>query len=271
MTFEKIKISVPADGGADAELYCYISEVSEQYSIKERKAILVCPGGGYAMTSDREAEPIARFYMAHGYSAFVLRYTCAPIPDEYVPLAQACAAMKIIRENAEKWRIIKNNIAVIGFSAGAHLAGSLATMWGDKVLTERFGFDGAVSRPDAAILCYPVITGGIHAHRGSFVNLVHENDPDGEKTKYWSLENRVTKDTCPCFLWHTASDTCVPVENSLIFASALSANNIPFELHVFPKGVHGLSLMTSEVYASPDEYVGRWAEFSAKWLARIFG
>ncbi|MBE6550952.1 MAG: alpha/beta hydrolase [Ruminococcaceae bacterium] len=263
MTYEKIQLKI-----SNAVLHCYVAEVSLQYSIKKRPAILICPGGGYAMTSDREAEPIARAYMAHGYSAFVLRYTTAPIEDEYLPLAEASESMKIIRERAEEWNIISDNIAVIGFSAGGHLAASLATMWHDEGLRAKYGFEGEINKPNAAILCYPVITGGKYAHRGSFKNLVHEDDPNGEKTTYWSLENRVSDKTPPCFIWHTASDGGVPVENSLIFSSALSKAKIPFELHVFPEGVHGLSLVTSEVYATPDPYVGRWLEFSAKWLSK---
>jgi len=263
MDYTQIKLSI--DSGV---LHCFVPDMSPSYSITKRPAILVCPGGGYSGTSDREAEPIARYYMAFGYAAFILRYTCAPITDEYIPLAQASESMEIIRKNAEEWHIISDNIAVIGFSAGGHLAASLATMWDDEGLHARYGDFGGLNRPDAAILSYPVITGGQFAHRGSFVNLLHENDPEGEKTKYWSLENRVSEKTPPCFIWHTASDAAVPVENSLLFARSLSAYKIPFELHVFPEGVHGLSLVTREVRPTADPYVGRWAEFSVSWLEK---
>ena len=265
MTYEKIQLKI-----SNAVLHCYVSEVSTQYSISKRPAILICPGGGYSMTSDREAEPIARAYMAQGYSAFILRYTTAPIEDEYLPLAEASESMKIIRERADEWNIISDNIAVIGFSAGGHLAASLATMWNDEGLRAKYGFEGEINKPNAAILCYPVITGGKFAHRGSFKNLLHEDDPNGEKTTYWSLENRVSDKTPPCFIWHTASDAGVPVENSLIFSMALSNAKIPFELHVFPEGVHGLSLATREVRPEADPYIGRWVELSAKWLSKLW-
>jgi len=253
-----------------AKLYCYVSEMSPRYSITKRPAILIIPGGGYLMTCDREAEPVARFFMGFGYSAFVLRHSTAPLDNEYLPLAECSESMRIIRENADEWAIDRDNVAILGFSAGGHLAGSLATMYNDAGLYEKYGDFGGLNRPDAAILSYPVISAFDHPHRGSFENLLGEKDPSEEKLAKWSLENRVTEDTPPCFIWHTTGDGTVPVENSILFASALSSKKIPFELHIFPHGMHGISLVTEEVKRKehPDPYIGRWARFSVDWLEK---
>lgn len=219
-------------------LKAYCRDVSREIDLERQfPAILICPGGGYGFVSDREAEPIALKYLDAGFNAFVLTYSVAPARYP-AALLQAAAAIDRIRKNAVKYHIDREKIAVCGFSAGGHLAGSLACFWNEPFLAETLKTTSENLRPNAAVLSYPVITGGEKAHRGSFDNLCAG---DAALVQKMSLETAVTKDTPPTFLWHTANDGGVPVENSLLMASALREKQIPFELHIFAEGSHGLS------------------------------
>lgn len=241
-------------------------------SCRKRPAVLVLPGGGYAFTSPREAEPIALQFNAAGYHAFVLDYSVAPAKHPQ-PLLDAARAMCIIRENAEEWGIYSDKIAVCGFSAGGHLAASLGVHWDKKYLENVEGIEIGKNRPDALILCYPVITSGEYAHRGSFINLLGEN-PNSELLYEMSLENHVSEKTPTAFIWHTFTDASVPVENSLLFAQALREKNVPFELHIYPEGPHGLSLANEETaegrpdYISP--HIAGWMKLCKEWLRLQF-
>lgn len=234
-----------------------------------RGAILICPGGGYAGTSEREGEPIAFRFAAAGYHTFVLYYSVAP--DKHpMPLRDVTRAMCIIRDNAKKWGINENKIAVMGFSAGAHLAGSLATLWNEEYLSDVPGMKPGKNRPNAAVLCYPVITGGEFREEGSFKNLTCGDEKLAEEM---SLEKRVSADTPPTFLWHTVSDEIVPVENSLLFANALRKNNVPFEMHIYPEGPHGLATSDAETCQEDlcDAHVATWMDLCAQWLESVWG
>ncbi|MEI6875832.1 MAG: alpha/beta hydrolase, partial [Spirochaetota bacterium] len=154
------------------------------------------------------------------------------------PLLAAARAISAIRERAATWNIDPERVAVLGFSAGAHLAASLGTMWGDASLLDLMGEAPGLLRPDALVLCYPVISGGVHRHEGSFLNLT---DGDTALMEALSLEKRVSPETPPTFIWATSEDQTVPVENSILFAAALAVAKVPFELHVFERGGHGLS------------------------------
>lgn len=235
-------------------------------------AILILPGGGYGFTSWREAEPIAYWANASGYHAFILHYSVAPNRHPQ-PLLDATRAMCIIRDNAKKWKVDPSKIAVCGFSAGGHAAGALATMYDEPYLLDIQGMEKGKNRPNAAILSYPVITGGEKAHRGSFDNLLGEN-ADSDMIRYLSLENRVHENMPPVFLWHTVSDSSVPVENSLLFANALTKHKVPFEMHIYPEGPHGLSLanrQTAEQNPSLiNPHVGTWTTLCKQWLDEIF-
>lgn len=235
---------------------------------KEKPLVLICPGGAYSYCSDREAEPIAMKYLAAGFHAAVLRYHCAP---EHYPVAllELAWSVQLCRRNAERWHIKENSIFVCGFSAGGHLAASLGTLWNEPVLYQVLG-QRATWRPDGQILCYPVITAGEHSHQGSIENLLGP-DCTEEMKKRLSLENRVNSDTVPAFLWHTVEDGSVPVENSLMYAAALQKNHIPFEMHLFEKGAHGLSTceaitsdLTKEIV--PDNQV--WIDMSVRFIRR---
>jgi len=238
----------------------------------KRPAVLVLPGGGYAFTSPREAEPIALQFNEAGYHAFVLNYSVAPARHPQ-PLLDVSRAMCIIRENAEEWGIYPDKIAVCGFSAGGHLAACLGVHWDKQFLENVEGIEIGKNRPDALILCYPVITSGEYAHRGSFINLLGEN-PNSELLYEMSLEHHVSEKTPPAFIWHTFADAGVPVENSLLFAQALREKNIPFELHIYPEGVHGLSLAAEETSNGRPElvspHVASWIRLCKEWLKLQF-
>lgn len=239
MLHETFKLHV--DGGEDyAKVVTYIHEYSEQLAINVRPLVLICPGGGYCHTSDREAEMMALQFVAMGYHAAVLRYSVAPAKYP-TALLELASAVKLIRDYSEEWNVDKDKIVVQGCSAGGHLAASYGCFWSEDFVAEALKVtDKEYLRPNGMILCYPVITQGEFAHRGSFENLLGEKEAElGAKM---SLENQVTKNTPKAFIWHTFEDGSVPVENSLLFASALRKEGIPFELHIYPEGSHGLGL-----------------------------
>ena len=225
-----------------ARLVTYIQDYSEDLAVRERPLVLLCPGGGYGRTSDREAEPMALQFLAMGYHAAVLRYSCAPAvyPTALTELAYSLA---LIRRNGEDWYVNPEQIIVLGCSAGGHLAASMGVFWKEEFLAGALGIrkeEQKLIRPDGMILCYPVITSGEFAHRGSFQNLLGARQE--EFSAKMSLENQVDKDTPPAFIWHTYEDGAVPAENSLLFVTALRRAGVPAEFHMYPKGSHGLAL-----------------------------
>lgn len=238
---------------------------------KKRSAILICPGGGYEFTSEREAEPIALQFNSSGYHAFVLHYSVAPKKHPQ-PLLDVSRAMCIIRKNACEWNIDPNKITVCGFSAGGHLAASLGVHW-EKTYLDVPGVEIGMNAPNALILCYPVITSGKFAHRGSFNNLLG-NNPDKKLLEEMSLEKHVNKKLPPTFIWHTLEDIAVPVENSLFFIQEMLKKNISFEFHVYPEGPHGLSLATEETDTGEIgtyPHVATWMKLCMEWLEKVFG
>ncbi len=232
-----------------------------------RPAIVICPGGGYAMTSQREAEPVAKQYFAAGFHTFILYYSVGAEARELKPLCQLASLMLHIRSHAEQWNVAPGKIAVTGFSAGGHLACSLGTLFNEPEFLKVFSGEGTV-RPDAMLLGYPVITADEFAHVDSIRN-VSGAEPGSREYAWFGLDRHVDAETPPTFLWHTAQDDLVPVENSLRFAQALSAKKIPYELHILPQGCHGLSICTREVN-TPSDYNGRWVPWSIRWLEQVF-
>ncbi|MDI9468812.1 MAG: alpha/beta hydrolase [Bacillota bacterium] len=257
-------------GRQNCSFTAYLPERWAEAAFGPRPGVLILPGGGYGFTSTREAEPIALAWNAAGYNAYVLHYTTRPGTRWPTALTEALTALHRIRDMAAAWDQDPARVAVTGFSAGAHLAADLATVSADKEFLAKLGFDPAASRPDAAILCYPVISGTDVGHRGSFENLLGDRIGDPEALARVSLETRVTGETPPCFLWHTANDEAVPVENSLLFAMALARAGVPFELHVYPDGAHGLSLGTWFV-DTPQPSVQGWIAAARHWLDGVFG
>lgn len=276
MIYEKIFLKDFFEGiNTNATLTAYVRDVSDEIEPGRRRAsVLICPGGGYEFVSEREAEPIALEFLSKGYNAFVLDYSTANRSDKKYPaqLLEVSAAVVYMRRNAEKYHLIPHSIAVCGFSAGGHLAASLGTLWNEKCIEEALGIKNCENRPDGLILCYPVITSGEFGHRGSFDNLLGEN-PSEELVHKCSLENSVGSHTPPAFIWHTLTDELVPVENSFLFAGALKKADIPFELHIYPDGPHGLSLGTREtasVYEDRlNELVKTWIDLCARWIAKV--
>lgn len=267
MIYKKLDLRKEAINGFMPTLTAYIlNDDSGNEQRGPRPAVVIAPGGGYGHCSKREAEPVALRYMAAGYHAFVLDY--AVKPNRYPEaLTNISDAVSLVRENADEWGVDKNAVAVMGFSAGGHLAGSLATMWDEEPVKRADG----KNRPDAAILCYPVISSeeGV-AHQGSFDALCGDDTDLREKM---SLEKRVTEKTPPCFIWHTFEDPVVPVMNSLVFATALKKANVSCEMHIFPHGGHGLSVADEESATFPEQVVERvqdWVDLSVKWLDDLF-
>lgn len=234
---------------------------------RRRGAILICPGGGYGSTSPREAEPIAVKFNEAGFHTFVLYYRVKPRKHLY-PLMDLSRAMCIIRENADAWNIDPDKIAVCGFSAGGHLAASLGVHWDKPYLYNVQGITRGMNKPNALILCYPVISSGKFAQAGSFKNLLG-SESDQSLLDEMSLECQVSEKTPPTFIWHTFDDNVVPVENSLLFATALRKNGIPFELHIYTQGPHGLSLATEETDTGTMgtyPHVATWVKLCTEWL-----
>lgn len=238
---------------------------------RKRPAMLICPGGGYGHVSPREGEPVALQYTAAGFHAFVLHYSVAPAvyPTQ---LWEASAAMCYLREKAEEYSIDSNKIIVLGFSAGGHLACSLGLLHNEPEVKENLGLKGDENRPNGMVLCYPVISSfGEKAHKGSFINLCGGSEEEKKELfEKLSLENRVTKNAPPAFIWHTVADAGVPVENSLWLATALQQNGISYEMHLYPYGGHGLSLANELVYEQKpegvDERITNWVELSVGWV-----
>lgn len=234
-----------------------------------RPVVITLPGGGYAFTSEREADPVALPFLNAGFQSLTLYYSCAP--DRYpAALLEVAATVAWVRRNAGELHADPDNIYVCGFSAGGHLAASSGILWNEPCIAETLGIENRLARPDGMILCYPVILYGTDSHKGSFENLLGRGLPDEEYAKL-SLEKRVDDTTPPAFLWHTWEDGGVPVENSLKLASALHAHRIPFELHVYPYGDHGLSVANEQSSATDqdslrDPHVATWMNLCIDWI-----
>ena len=232
----------------------------------KRPCLVICPGGGYAFCSPREAEPIALKFLPEGFNVFVLWYSVAPhkFPTQ---IREVAALMELIHNNAKEWNCDTDKISIMGFSAGAHLAGHYSTMFDCEEVRELFPSSKA---PKASILCYPVISAKEgKCHVGSFENLVGHYPLNDEEMKKFSLEYCVKDNTPPAFLWHTATDTCVPVYSSLAYANALSEHNISFELRIFPEGQHGVATCDSQTlddYKRSYDYDKVWFKEASDWL-----
>ena len=204
-----------------------------------RPCILIAPGGGYCVVSPSEGEIVAKKFYDMGYQAAVITYTTNLLmstPLNKQPMMDLMRAIRYVRKNAENLKV--NQIILCGFSAGAHAVGTVGVHF-DEVEDKKY--PGISARPDALILSYPVITSGEYAHRDSF-NALLGFSPSQEDLNYMSLEKHVSDNTPPCFIWQTATDELVPVKNSYLFATALQEHHIPYSLHIFSKGPHGLSL-----------------------------
>ena len=271
MLYEEIPLSIDyaragLTGKGEPRLYAYRRSPSPEMAAVPRPAVVICPGGGYQMTSDREAEPIALRFLAEGFQCFVLRYSVAGRVHFPGPQLELAAAVALVRRHAEEWMVNPDKIVVCGFSAGGHLAGSLGMFWNRELLTAPLGLRPEDIRPNGMILAYPVITSGEFAHRDSFKRLL--GDRYEENLELASLEKQVSADTPPAFVWHTWDDNVVPVENALLLAGALRRHGIPLEMHILPSGPHGLALAAEETgIAVPS--CAAWPDWAARWLREL--
>ncbi len=252
----------------DARLTLYLREPSEELPKRELPMLLILPGGGYVMTSDREAEVIAMQFYAMGCHAAVLRYTVAPKPLGLTPLTDALCAIRHIRAHAAEYHARPDQIAVCGFSAGGHLAAStVTTLTQEDAVAAKLG-DTADCRPNALVLGYPVISSGEYAHRFSFEQLSGSGQDDAANARF-SLEDKLLPTVPPTFIWHTRDDDTVPVQNTLLWANALQRQGAPYELHIFRHGQHGLALCTEQTtYAEP--HCAHWVKLCLEWLGEIW-
>ena len=223
-------------------------------------SLLILPGGGYANLATHEGAGYARWLAAHGVAAYVLKYRLGTSGYHHPAMLQdAARGLRMVRSFARRDGLDPARVGIIGSSAGGHLAATLLTHFdaGDPAAVDPI--DRESSRPDLGVLCYAVITMGEFTHAGSKKNLLGDN-PSSELVKDMSDELQVTPQTPPCFLWATFEDKTVPVENTLLFASALRKAGVPFSLHVYEKGSHGLGL------GSPGHPAPPWADECLYWL-----
>lgn len=271
MIFKEIPIQ--AEGSLDYakfELFLLDTPV-DKIKIKERPMVIICPGGAYCKTSYREGEPLAMHFLNQGYHACVLRYSVTPaeFPTQVLEVGQV---MKIIHEHAKEWQIDVNNIFLHGASAGGHLAASFGIFWDQDFVAVKTGVPKEWLKLKGILLSYPVITTDVrYGHLESFENLL--GDRYSICAYQMSLENQVRSTMPPTFLWHTVEDATVPVENSLLFAMALRRANVPLELHIFPKGEHGLSLANPLVEREDGSGVqneaSQWIHLADAWIRTL--
>jgi acetyl esterase/lipase len=231
--------------------------------------MLVLPGGGYEHVSHQEGPPVAGWLNSIGISAAVLEYTVSAGQAIYPgPQQQALYALRWLRANADELKIDPKRIGVIGFSAGGHLAACLAHGFdrADWLLDPDGELTNVSARPDAALYSYPVISSEKIGHAGSFRNLLGRDATDSAKENL-SWERQAHPKSPPTFLWHTAEDAVVPVENSYLMALALQNLGIAHELHVFPRGRHGLGLcaIDDRRHAS----AAQWTQLARNWLYEL--
>ncbi len=224
-------------------------------------AVVVCPGGGYGvLAADHEGKQVAEWLNSFGVSAFVLQYRLGPRYHHPAPLQDAQRAIRMVRSGAGTWGVDPTRVGILGFSAGGHLASTAATHFDAGQPASADPVERVSSRPDFAVLCYPVISmKDPVAHVGSRRNLLGD-DPDPKLVELLSNERQVTPQTPPTFLFHTADDPGVPVDNSLLFFSALRKAGVPAEMHVFAHGRHGVGL------APDDPALSQWPKLCASWM-----
>ena len=271
MRHETISLTVPgAEGSAPLTLYLP-DNFPELGMDRRRPAIIICPGGGYRFCSDREGEPVALRFLGLGYAAFVLRYHTGEKGRWPIPQRQLLAAIAHVRSHAEEYHVDPKAVVVMGFSAGGHLAGCAGTMWDRPELCE--GLEGDL-RPDGMVLCYPVVTSGEKGHAGSFRELLGPRHD--ELLDSVSLEKCARADAPSTFLWHTADDTTVPMENSVLLRDALMNAGVDTQCRIYPHGAHGQSLADKTVYDRANMWklslaCAGWVDHCHMWLQLHFG
>lgn len=248
----------------DVELLSYCPDNFEEFSIgKKRKTILLLPGGAYEMVSSREGEPVALRLAGENINVFLLNYNTPPAHYPY-PLIEALAAVAYIRQNIEKYHGFEDKIGVLGFSAGGHLAASVACYCEREEYASFLQVDVKDIKVNGCLLSYPVISTKDFSHQVSVKNVTEGFKED--LMRHFCIEEQVTERFPKTFIWHTAPDTCVPVKNSLVLAEALAKHHVFFEMHIYPVADHGISLaneacysiQTSEAFLQSIHYPSQW-------------
>jgi acetyl esterase/lipase len=224
-------------------------------------AVVICPGGGYGhLAEGHEGREVAAWLNTQGVTAFVLKYRLAPRYRHPAPLQDALRAIRMVRARAGEWKVDPQRIAILGFSAGGHLASTVGTHFDQGDAKSADPIERASSRPDLMVLCYPVISfTSPFTHVGSRNNLLGMT-PDAKLLENLSNEKQVTRETPPTFLFHTSADSAVPPENSVMFYLALHAKGVPAEMHIYEQGRHGVGLATK------DPIVSTWSTRCAAWM-----
>ena len=254
------RIMLDDDG---AYIDAYVADPIEKFT---RKAILVIPGGGYGkVCSDREGEPIAHAFIPYGYNAFVLNYYVGGQRPFPIQLIQATKAIKYIKDNAESLGIDPEQLFVVGFSAGGHLAACTGVLWKLPEIYDAVSMPYGYNKPKGVMLIYPVING----HKGSFRNLLCSKEPAAEMLERVYIDRHVDADSVPAFIMHTSNDQIVDVRDSLSLATAYKKADLKFELHIFPDAPHGSALgnkITSKGHAYfENTAIAEWVRMAAVW------
>ncbi len=276
MRYDTTTIAIEGQKTGSVTLHHYLLDSLAVAPDRLRPAVIVCPGGGYSHRSDKEGEPIVMQFLAAGCHGFILDYSVDPnrFPTALLELALAVA---IIRMHSKEWHVDPDRIFVCGFSAGGHLAASLGVFWNREFVWKTLGLTAQDVRPNGMILSYPVISSASFGHQRSFDCLLgtEEDGKEDRAEERWtrefvSLERQVSEDTVPAFIWHTVEDASVPVENSLTFGLALKEHGIPFEMHLYPHGCHGLGLGNRETAGSDESRVipavQTWISLATGWI-----
>lgn len=233
------------------------------------QAVVICPGGAYfGLAYDWEGTDFAKWFNSKGIAAFVLKYrlptSTSVVTKHLAPLQDAQRAIRMVRQNADDWFIAKDQIGIMGFSAGGHLASTLGTHFEEDLLLSSDPMDALSARPDFMILVYPVITmDSSYTHGFSQTNLLGEN-PEPAMIEHFSNELQVTEDTPPTFLVHASDDDAVPVMNSLLFYQALQKKGVETEMHIYPSGGHGFAFGLEQ-----DGYLRTWVNRLYDWLGSL--
>ena len=264
MIYKKIQL----DKNNNSYLEVYAADKIGSFT---RNAILVIPGGGYsAVCAEREGEPIAMAFIPHGYNAFVLHYSVnkAPFPTQ---LIEASKAIKHIRDNAQEYNIDPYKLFTVGFSAGAHLAASLGTMWDKKEIYNEIDMPFGYNKPTGMMLIYPVISSKYHSL--SLKNLLQNPEPTDEEFANCNIENYISENSSPAFILHTSNDEIVDVRSSLLLADTLADKKIKFEMHIYPDAPHGAALGNKITECNNPKWcnpaIAKWVENAVYWANNV--
>ncbi len=249
----------------------YISEDEPVLEMPPRPALVIFPGGAYINCTPRESEPIMKHFFAAGFNVFILYYSLGEKAKFPRPLEEASMAVAHVRSHAQEYNIDPARIFVIGFSAGAHLAASLSTMW-HRPEAAFYGMTPGANRPDGSILSYGCLSVDTGANLGLF-ERVYGGKGTIDELRACSPADHVDERTCPSYIWHTFGDTGVTVLHSLHYANKMAAAKVPFEMHIFQNGVHGLSLANKQTWRNNPALicpeVEQWIDEAIAWALRL--